>query len=323
MNTTPCDPKATREARVLLQYLASIEGKGILTGQHTQSIPMEELQFIRETTGKTPALLGFELLGYSPNINREESGYDCLKEVDDNLGTVECALDWGKKGGIVTYTWHWFSPIGGSDKAFYAEHTDFDAAKAATPGTDEYKAMLSDLDVMAEILRKFQDAKIPILWRPFHEAEGKWFWWGAKGPEVARDLFKIVFDHLTKEKGIHNLLWVWNCPIPEAYVGDEYCDIISRDLYPEAHAHASFVQEFKGLKEIAPDKGVSLAENGVLPDADALKADNAAWLWFMTWSHEFCLTEQYNSFDALKKLYENHYSLTFESLGDYYKMLSE
>ena len=63
MNTTPCDPKATREARVLLQYLASIEGKGILTGQHTQSIPMEELQFIRETTGKTPALLGFELLG--------------------------------------------------------------------------------------------------------------------------------------------------------------------------------------------------------------------------------------------------------------------
>ena len=318
MNTKPCDPKASKEVVKVLEFLNAIEGKGILAGQHTQSIPMEETDFIKSLTGKLPAVCGFELLGYSPNINRADASEACLKEVDEVYGTVDCALEWGRKGGLVTYTFHWFSPIGGRDKSFYAEHTDFDASKAATKGTPEYEAMLRDLDVIADILKKFEAENIPILWRPFHEAEGTWFWWGAKGPVVARDLYRIMFDYLTKEKDIHNLVWVWNCPVKEAYVGDDYCDIISRDLYPEAHAHSSFYNEYKGLTELAPTKGVALAENGVLPDPKALKADKAKWLWFMTWSHEFCLTEQYNNFDKLKALYDDPYTIDFDTLKNLY-----
>ena len=68
MITKLCNPNAQDEAKVLMEYLAGVEGKGILTGQHTQSIPQEELACIQRETGKLPALCGFELLGYSPNI---------------------------------------------------------------------------------------------------------------------------------------------------------------------------------------------------------------------------------------------------------------
>ena len=318
MITKPCDAKASKEVVKLLEFLGSIEGKGILAGQHTQSIPMEEISYIEEVTGKKPAVCGFELLGYSPNINRADASPECLKEVDDIIGTLDCAKEWAKNGGIVTYTWHWFSPLGGRDKSFYAEHTDFDASKAIVKGTPEYNAMISDLDKMAEILKDFEKENIPILWRPFHEAEGTWFWWGAKGPVVARDLYRIMFDYFTKEKDIHNLVWVWNCPIKEAYVGDDYCDIISRDLYPEAHAHSAFTPDYNVLKEITAEKGVALAENGVLPDAKALKEEKTNWLWFMTWSHEFCLTEQYNNFDVLKALYADPYTIDFDKLKELY-----
>lgn len=315
MITKPCDAKATDEVKKVLEYLNSIEGKGIITGQHTQSIPMEELSYIEEKTGKTPALLGFELLGYSPNINRGDADYDCLKEVDDNLGTIDCAVKWAERGGLVTYTWHWFSPLGGRDKAFYIKNTDFDASKAIVKGTAENIAMMKDLDVMAEILRGFQDKKIPILWRPFHESEGTWFWWGAKGPEVAKELYRIMFDYFTKEKDIHNLIWVWNCPLKEGYVGDEYCDIVSRDLYPEAHAHDSFKPQYEELiQNTSSQKGVALAENGVLPLLDNCIKDKVNWLWFMTWSHEFCMTEQYNNTSVLKELYNHPYAITLDKL---------
>ena len=316
MIINPCDSEASDEVRALLRYFNSIEGKGILTGQHTQSVPQEELEYISKVTnGKLPAVCGFELLGYSPNINRADSSEACLKEVDEVYGTIETAMNWAKRGGIVTYTWHWFSPIGGRDKAFYAEHTDFDASKAANAGTPEYEAMIKDLDYMAELLKPFQERKIPILWRPFHESEGKWFWWGAKGPEVAAKLYRIMFDYFTKEKDLHNLLWVWNCPLKEGYVGDEYCDIISRDIYPPAHAHSSFKKEYEELLSITEaHKGAALAENGVLPAMDELISDKVNWLWYMTWSHEFCMSEEYNNADVLKNLYNHPYSITLDML---------
>lgn len=315
MITKPCDPLATQEVKNVLEYLNSIEGKKMLTGQHTQSIPMEEAAHIKDLTGKLPAICGFELLGYSPNIRRDVSDEACLKEVDDNLGTIEKAFEWAEKGGLVTYTWHWFSPLGGAGKAFYAEHTDFDASKAATEGTEEYIAMMKDLDFMAELLRPFQNKRIPILWRPFHESDGTWFWWGAKGPGPAKKLWQIMFDYFTKEKGLHNLIWVWNSGIKEGYVGDEYCDIISRDLYPEAHSKNAYVTEYENLIKITDaKKGTALAEVGVIPDMELVQKEKMPWLWYMTWSHEFCLKEDFNYFDALKAAYASDYSVTLEDL---------
>lgn len=113
---------ATKATEKLLNFLEETAGRKIITGQHTQTNPMEEIDYIREVTGKEPLLRGFELLSYSPNINYEDAAEDCLTEVYENRGTVETALEWAKNtNGIVTLTFHWFSPLGGRDKSFYAK----------------------------------------------------------------------------------------------------------------------------------------------------------------------------------------------------------
>lgn len=319
MNTNPCNKNAIQEVRNVLDYLAKIEGNGIITGQHTQTMAQAELSRIREITGSLPALCGFELLSYSPNIRRETADEACLLEVDENKNTLEKAWEWAEKGGLITFTWHWFSPLGGKDKSFYACNTDFDAEKAATEGTPEHIAMCHDLDHMAALLQPFCDKHIPILWRPFHEAEGDWFWWGAKGPAVAKKLYRFMYYYFSEKYHLDNLIWVWNSPIAEGYVGDDVCDIISRDLYPPAHAHGDFNKEFLELKKIthAP-KGVALAENGILPDPDALVSSHTAWLWYMTWSFGFVLTEDFNTEEALRKLYAHPYAITLEKLPRLY-----
>lgn len=318
MITKPVNPNAQSEVKQLLEFLNKIEGKAILTGQHTQTVKQEELELVKRETGKYPAICGFELLSYSPNIVLEGASEACITEVEENRNSLEKAMDWAEKGGILTFTWHWFSPLGGNDKAFYAEHTDFDAEKALIEGTAENKAMKSDLDHMAKILEPFCKKHIPILWRPFHESEGIWFWWGAKGMDVARKLFQFMFKYYTQYHHLDNLIWVWNNPRAEGYVGDEYCDIISRDLYPAPHSHGSFKDKLDELKNITSlNKGTALAETGIIPDPDALKKDKADWLWYMTWSKEFTLTEDNNSFDALRKLYNSDYVITLDNLKDF------
>lgn len=315
MLTKPCDPKALPCVQSLLEYLASIEGKAILTGQHTQSMGQEELVCIERETGKLPALCGFELLGYSPNVRLETGDEACVAEVLENRGTLEKAWEWAEKGGILTFTWHWFSPLGGRDKSFYMEKTDFDASRVLIEGTPEREAFFHDMDHMAELLRPFCEKNVPILWRPFHECDGKWFWWGAKGQEVARGLFRTMQRYYTQHHHLHNLIWVWNNPHPEGYVGDEYCDIISRDFYPPAHQHSAFEEKWTELKAITTaEKGCAIAETGVIPDGDDLASKGTPWLWYMTWSHGFCLTEEWNSFDALRALYHHPWAITLDKL---------
>ena len=111
-NITTADSEATKEAQELLRELRCVAGKKIITGQHTQTIPCEEITYIRENTGKEPKLRGFELLAYSQNINYEDASPECLKEVEENKGTVETALQWARENrpdGILTFSFHWFS----------------------------------------------------------------------------------------------------------------------------------------------------------------------------------------------------------------------
>jgi len=315
----PCNKNAIAEVKNVLEYLAKTKGNGIITGQHTLTIDQEELTYLSETTGKLPALCGFELLSYSPNINLENASESCITEVEKNKGTLEKAWEWAQKGGLITFTWHWFSPLGGKDKAFYTEHTDFDVREAVKDGTPENIAMCKDLDYMAAILQPFCDKRIPILWRPFHESEGEWFWWGAKGPQAAKDVYRFMYQYYTEKHHLDNLIWVWNSPLPEGYVGDEYCDIISRDLYPPARAYSAFQDSYKELIQItSAPKGAALAEIGVIPDADELIARQTPWLWFMTWSQSFILTEEYNEKEALQKLYQHKYAITLDKLPKLY-----
>ncbi len=309
---TTVNPNATKEARELLNYLSDIAGKKIITGQHTQTNPMEEARYILEKTGKLPKLFGFELLAYSPNINYDDASEECLTEIYEDRGTLDTAMKLAKNSDVIlTFTFHWYSPLGGRDKSFYAEHTDFDASKVLVEGTPERAAFYHDMDAIAEHLKKFRDEKIPILWRPFHESDGQWFWWGAKGPEVARELYKLMFQYYTEHHHLDNLLWVWNCPLAEGYPGDEYVDVISMDIYLTEYAPTDYSKEYERLIAQTTDKKVAaLAEIGYLPDIRMLEQSHTPWAYYMTWSHEFCIGEKFNKTDALKAIYESEYAVT-------------
>lgn len=308
----PVNPNATQKACVLLDYLYAAAGNGIITGQHTQTNPMEEISYIENLTGKSPKLRGFELLAYSPNINYEDASRACLDEVYDNQNTLDTALRWAKEtDGILTFSFHWFSPLGGRDKSFYAEHTDFDTAKILEADSEERKAFFHDMDVIAEELKRFQEADIPVLWRPFHESDGTWFWWGAKGPSVAKELYKLMYEHYTNVHHLDNLLWVWNCRTNDGYPGDEYVDVISVDIYLPEYTPTDYAAEYEALRrETTTTKVAALAEVGYMPDIHMLEKSRITWAYYMTWSKEFCIGEQYNSVTTLKAMYQSDYAIT-------------
>ena len=311
---TPINPNASKEVKDLLNYLESIQGNGILTGQHTQTIEQKELSHIEQKTGKLPAICGFELLAYSPNIRYETCDEVCLKEVYENRDTLKKAYEWAARGGIVTFTWHWYSPIGGHDKSFYTEKTDFDASLVLVEGTPEREAFYHDMDVMAELLRGFQEKRIPILWRPFHEANGKWFWWGAKGQEVVRELYRLMYHYFTDVKRLNNLIWVWNNDVKEGYVGDEYCDILSADYYPPAYNHTPLKEQYNLLRSISSTKPLAIGEIGPLPDISAMKEAGTDWLWFMMWSNDFACTDRFTTDETFKEQYSHPYAINLEQL---------
>ena len=307
MYTTPVNPNATPEATALLQYPHDIAGTKLIAGQHTQTNPMEEVAYIETVTGKSPKLCGFELLAYSPNIRMEDASEACRIEVEENRNTMDTALRWANEtGGIVTLTFHWFSPLGGHDKSFYTEHTDFDAERVLHDGTPERAAFFHDLDAIAVQLQRFQDAKIPVLWRPFHEAEGTWFWWGAKGAEVAKQLYLLMYEYYVHHYHFDHLLWVWNSRLPEGYPGDDFVDVVSVDVYLPHYEATDYAADYQALiAASSANKVAELAEVGFLPDAALLAKSKIPWAYFMTWSKEFCMGETYNTKQRLKDVY-NH-----------------
>lgn len=307
---------ASESAKKLLNYLSEKAGNSIITGQHTQTNAMEEIDYIYKVTGKEPLLRGFELLAYSPNINYQDATEACLTEVYENRNTVETALKWAKKTkGIVTLTFHWFSPLGGHDKSFYAKNTDFNAEKILEENTPERAAFYHDMDIIAQELRKFQNEDIPVLWRPFHEADGDWFWWGAKGAVVASKLYCLMYEYYTNVLQLNHLIWVWNCPVKEAYPGDDYVDIVSVDIYLENYEKTDYHEQYKQLiQATSSNKVAALAEVGYIPDVQLLEQSHIPWAYYMTWSKEFCIGEQYNSTEALKSMYHSTYSVICDKI---------
>ena len=300
----PCNSSMIIEARKVLNYFAEINHKKIITGQHTQTVGQEELAHIKKITGYYPKIVGYELLALSQNIN-PESDKECLEEVEDNKGTMQVAM-YDKSKSILTFTWHMFSPLYGCGKSFYAKNTTFDVRKILCGDeTEEYTAFMNELDHMAKVLKHFKEMKKPILFRPFHEADGDWFWWGKYGVEYAKDLYIMMYNYFVEEKGLNNLIWVWNSI--GAYPGDEYVDIISVDCYgEEKDSKTCYIDKYNELLEkVSKDKLVALAECDVIPDIEELKENHFPFIYYMTWSKEFALTEKYNSNQKIKEFYND------------------
>lgn len=167
------------------------------------------------------------------------------------------------------------------DYAFYKADTEFDATNATVEGTWENKVFTGDLKNAAAYLKLLRDADIPVLWRPFHEAAGGWFWWG-KDAASFKSLWIAMFNYF-KTEGLDNLIWVWTTEGNDAdwYPGDQYVDIVGRDVYNKETADC--VSEYTSIAENYGNKIVSLSECGTVGLISEQWASGARWSWFMPW----------------------------------------
>jgi mannan endo-1,4-beta-mannosidase len=283
------DPKAAGATHALFGYLVERYGRQTLSGQYDLS----EAEYIHATTGRWPAILGGDFMDYSPS--RRAYGAD-------PTGTTEQMIRAAREGHIVTMSWHWNAPKDLLDKTyknergesvdahwykgFYTNATTFDVARALSrPDSEEYRLLLRDMDAIATELKKFAAANVPILWRPLHEAEGAWFWWGAKGPAPFKTLWHLMFDRFTKMHGLHNLIWVFTSGTkPEWYPGDAYVDVIGVDAYPSdpndplSSTWEALLKSFDGRMLLA------LTEFGGVPDIERMKRFGVRWSYFVSWT---------------------------------------
>jgi mannan endo-1,4-beta-mannosidase len=320
-----CDPKATDSTKRLMRYLTDTYGKYIISGQYGNlGILGPEFTAINNATGKYPAILGLDLIDYTPSRTANgATGHD-----------VDYATAFHKKGGIVTFCWHWNAPepyLINSEgnpwwRGFYTDATTIDLSKIMNGDDPEgYELLLQDIDAIAVQLKRLQTADIPILWRPLHEASGGWFWWGASGADAYKKLYQLLYDRLVNYHDIHNLIWVWNGQNKDWYPGDEYVDIVATDIYPGEKIYSSQADKFFELADWTQDsrKLIALSENGCMFDPDLAVRDNAMWLYFGTWEGEFVvknntytLSEQYTETDMLKKIYTSDKVITLDELPD-------
>lgn len=306
------NPNATNEAKAVISYLVDNFGEKVLSGQHDfPSTRPGDLEYIYETTGKYPAILGLDFIDNSPS--RVEHGA--------SADETPVAIDWWNKGGIVSFSWHWNAPKDLIDEpgkewwsGFYTDATTFDIEYALNhPESEDYKLLIRDIDVIAGELKKLQEANVPVLWRPLHEAEGGWFWWGAKGPEPTKELWRLMYDRMTNYHNLNNLIWVWNSIEKDWYPGDEYVDIVSFDSYPGGNNYSPMSSQYEALKELTNNKKIiSIAENGPIPDPDLLPIYHANYSWFSTWNGD--VLKDQNSQEHLKKVYNHDYVITLDEM---------
>jgi mannan endo-1,4-beta-mannosidase len=278
----PSDPQVSAEARELLTRLDDAYGKTTMVGVYKD----RDAQYVLDQTGTRPSVMGGDLLAYSP----QEVAHGTHPEKD---AEVERLIARAKEGYAITLSWHWCSPSGLMDtkeepwyRGFYTEATRFDVAKAlADPSSGDYALLLSDIDTIAIQLRKLQEAKVPVLWRPLHEAEGGWFWWGAKGPKPFVQLWQLLYDRITKVDGIHNLIWVYTSGgDPAWYPGDAYVDVVGIDAYPKDLRDPEGQLWDTLRKQYGDRKPLTISEFGGVPDIPRMQRMGEFWSYAVSWS---------------------------------------
>ena len=305
-------PNSSPEVQKLFQFLKETYGQKVISGTMANvSWNIEEADWVHAQTGKYPALNCFDFIHhiYSPAawINYE------------NTEVVE---KWWRNNGIVSAMWHWCVPkdmkvSNPTEFAFYTKDTSFDISKINDPNSPEYKLMIKDIDIISGYLKLLQNKNIPVIWRPLHEAAGNtnsyvggtgWFWWGAKGPEPCKTLWKLMFERMTNYHKLNNLIWVWTSQGNDFdwYPGDAYVDLVGRDLYPETNIHDSQLTEFNKVKTIvAGKKMIALSECGGIPDPGLMFEKGDTWLWFMPWYGDFTRDNKQNGAAYWKTVMNN------------------
>ena len=296
------DSQANQHTQVLMNYLSSQYGSKTLSGQQHESnknLAFPVQSYLNKSGGMIPAIRASDFIAYSPS--RIQHGDNPRNESEESIAWAQ------QTGGVVTMSWHWNAPAdlvndqcgqscGPDDypwwRGFYTQGTTFDLPGAlANPSGSDYQLLLRDVDAIAGELQKFEDTGVPIIWRPLHEAQGAWFWWGATGPEVFKELWNLTYDRMTNVHGLHNLIWEFTSSPAEGdfldwYPGDDVVDMVGLDIYTDPSSSMSG-QWHDTLEQFNERKMIALSETGTLPIPELMDQWGIDWSYFSPWNGTF------------------------------------
>lgn len=338
------DPQATPETQVLMNYLTEVYGNHIISGQQeiygggNDGDSELEFEWIYDLTGKYPAIRGFDFMNYNPLYGWED-------------GTTDRMIDWvNNRGGIATASWHINVPrnfttyqlgefVDWKEATYKPTETNFNTANAVVPGTKEYQYVMMTIEDLAEQLQILQDNNVPVIFRPYHEAEGNgglngegaWFWWASAGADVYKQLWDLLYTELTETYELHNLIWTYNSYVystsPAWYPGDDQVDLVGYDKYntiynrddglsgvPNEDAITSIF--YKLVELTNGTKMVAMTENDTVPSLQNLIEEKAGWLYFCPWYGEHLMSSAFNYPATLTTLYQSDYVITLDELPD-------
>ncbi|HEX8325446.1 MAG TPA: glycosyl hydrolase [Tepidisphaeraceae bacterium] len=279
----PVSPNASAEVRALLKYLYAISGKQTLTGQHNYADEKDaSTQQAARWSRKTPVIYGIDF-GFSAEGDKD-SAYVRPRLVE------EMRQQW-LAGSIITVTWHEVRPTDTEPVTFMGsirqKLTDAQFEELLTPGTPLHGRWQAKTDEIAGYLKQLEAHRVPILYRPYHEINGNWFWWnGRRGDRGSKVLYRMAFDRLVRHHKLTNLIWVWNADQPsqpdrqfvDYFPGHDTVDVLSFDNY------GTFQQRFYDeMNALSEGKPMAIGECSMPPAPDDYKTQ-PKWAWYMVWA---------------------------------------
>ncbi|AWW00949.1 glycoside hydrolase family 26 protein [Arcticibacterium luteifluviistationis] len=234
------DKDATRETLKLFKSLKKIQKKGVVFGhQHATEYGRgwrgdDNRSDVKSVVGTHPGVIGIDFSGFTGR-NADLYKKNLKKIVEDAYN----------RGGIITVAWHFYNPMGKG--GFYWEGSDsIKVVPRLIPGGDghvKYKEILDEVAKWVNSCRGVNGELIPMIFRPYHEFDGGWFWWGAPHCSVDefKTLWKFTLSYLRDEKNVHSFIWAFSpdnkfnteAEFLERYPGDEWVDMVGMDNYAD------------------------------------------------------------------------------------------
>ena len=280
----PINPKATPEARRLLKYLYRIQGKKTLSGMHNVLGRMSTCtDQVQQLTGKYPAIWGGDF-GFA------DSTHD-IDNIKYRPLLVPEIIRQHQRGAIIVLSYHQANPAIGEPCAFeggiISKLSDVQWQELLTPGRPLYQQWAAQMDLLAGCLTQLQAARVPVIFRPYHEMNGNWFWWGGRpGAGGYRALWQQLYTYYTAHHHLNNLLWAWTPDKPaagvEAYFpGSDQVDLLGTDIYPRQDSATYPQRWYDTLHRLAAGKPLGLSEHSQLVPTELL--EQQPYVWFMSW----------------------------------------
>jgi mannan endo-1,4-beta-mannosidase len=294
-----------------LEYLYKISGNHTISGIHNRepnATPDRWTNELFTVTGKYPGLWSGDFLFQQDNIDNRHMMID------------EAWKQW-KKGALINIMWHACNPVlsepcGWDSAGVLSKLTDAQWTELTTEGTSLNKRWKSRVDEICLYLQELKEKAVEVIWRPMHEMNQGVFWWGGRpGPDGTARLFRMLHDYMVKEKGLTNLIWVWDMQdfrtlaedIRSYDPGNDYWDIAALDVYDKSGFTAD---KYDIMLSVTGNKPMAIGECDRLPTVQQL-ISQPRWAFFMGWSE---LEFSANTAEALRDLHHATNIITLDKM---------